>query len=77
MLIKNTVRVVIQLVEMAYHYENNELTDICAMLSEYSRGIHQTVRKAISGKTPSWATSVIKSSTAGNRQDRTQNFRKQ
>jgi hypothetical protein len=44
---------------MVYHYENNEFTDICAMLSEYSRGIHQTVRKAISGKTPSWATSVI------------------
>jgi hypothetical protein len=34
---------------MAYHYENNELTDICAMLLEYSCGV-QRVRKAISAK---------------------------
>jgi hypothetical protein len=39
---------------------------VWAMLSEYSCGV-QRVRKAISGKTPSWATG----------QDRTQNFRKQ
>jgi hypothetical protein len=66
------------------NYENNELTDMLLMyeqcyfitLSECSCGV-QKVRRAISRKTPSWATSVINLVQRRNRQDRTQNFRKQ
>jgi hypothetical protein len=37
----------------------------------------QRVRRTISGKTPSWAPSVINLVQRRNRQDRTQNFRKE
>jgi hypothetical protein len=65
---------------MAYHYENNELTDVCAMLSlsdtaaapasrEYAKRfpeIHQPGPRQLINLVQ-WR----------NRQDRTQNFRKQ
>jgi hypothetical protein len=64
-------------------YENNELTDMLLMymrnvitLSECNCGV-QRVRRAISRKTPSWATLIINLVQWRNRQDRTQNFRKQ
>jgi hypothetical protein len=49
---------------MAYHYENNELTDMLLMYGKCYQdaaaagaGVERVCR-AISGKTPSWATLV-------------------
>jgi hypothetical protein len=64
---------------MGYHYENNELTDMLLMYAQcyQNTAAASRVRKAISGKTPFWATSFINLVQWGNRQDRTQYFRKQ
>jgi hypothetical protein len=48
----------------------------CYHVIRISCGV-QRVRSAISRKTPSWATPVINLGQRRNRQDRTQNFRKQ
>jgi hypothetical protein len=62
---------------MAYHYENNELTDMGNVIRMQLRRPESTQSDFRPGKTPSWATSVINVVQRRNRQGRTQNFIKQ
>jgi hypothetical protein len=67
---------------MAYHYENNELTDMLLMYGQRYHVIRMQLRRPESTQSDfrfpiSWATSVINLVQRRNRQDQTQNLRKQ